>query len=69
MSYMLMLLEERKKHYACIIHKLERELGMRTKPLREAKMLALEYYGKHSELFKGITEDAMILYSVSEYIL
>jgi hypothetical protein len=60
-----MLLEERKKHYACIMHKLERELGMRATPLGEVKMLALEYYRKHPELFKGITEDVMRSYSKS----
>jgi hypothetical protein len=53
------------KYYAFLIYKFERELGMRTTPLRELKMLTLEYYRKHSELFKGITEDEMISYSVS----
>jgi hypothetical protein len=43
---------EGKKYYAWIIHKLEHELGMRTTPLSEVKMLALEYYRKHPELFK-----------------
>jgi hypothetical protein len=38
---------------------------MRTIPLREAKMLSLEYYRKHPELFKGITEDDIISYSLS----
>jgi hypothetical protein len=54
-----------RKYYALMIYKLERELGMRTRPLREVKLLALEYYRKHPELFKGITEQEMISYSVS----
>jgi hypothetical protein len=45
---------EEKKYYACQIYKLERELGMRTKPLREVKMLALEYYKENPELLKEI---------------
>jgi hypothetical protein len=56
---------ENMKYYALLIYKFERELGMRTRPLREAKMLALEYYRKYPERFKGITEDDMIAYSLS----
>ena len=53
------------KYYAALIYKFERELGMNTRPMREVKTLALEYYRKHRERFKGISEDYMISYSVS----
>jgi photosystem II reaction center protein PsbP len=43
-----------KNYHACQIYKLERELGMRTKPLREVKMLALEYYKENPELLKEV---------------
>jgi hypothetical protein len=43
-----------KNYYACQIYKLERKLGMRTPPLREVKMLALEYYKEKPELLKEI---------------
>jgi hypothetical protein len=38
---------------------------MNTTPLREVKILALEYRRKHRELYKGITEDGMIVYTVN----
>jgi hypothetical protein len=41
------------KYYALLIYKFERELGKRTRPLREVKMLALEYYRKHRERFRA----------------
>jgi hypothetical protein len=54
-----------KNYYALLIFKFELELGMNTRPMREVKMLALEYYRKHRERFKGIREDDMISYSIS----
>jgi hypothetical protein len=42
---------EGKKYYAWLIYKRERELGMRAIPLRELKMLALDFYSKNVELF------------------
>ena len=44
---------EGKKYYAWIIYKLQRELGILAIPLRELKMLALEFYRKNRELFNN----------------
>ena len=57
---------ERKKYYAWLIYKLERELGMRTTPLKEVKMLALEYYSKNHELFKQEEKGEQILKTMIE---
>ena len=45
--------EEGKKFYAWTIYKLEHELGLPSKPLRELDFLALEFYSKNPQLFKG----------------
>ena len=42
-----------KNYYALLIYKLEYELRLHTIPLRELKILALEYYRKHVELLRN----------------
>ena len=39
-----------KKHYAWLIYKLQRELGIRAIPLWEVSMLGLDFYSKNVEL-------------------
>ena len=50
-----------KKHYGWIIYKLERELGIRAIPLKEVRLLGLEFYSKNAVLFGHEVEGDKVL--------
>ena len=55
-----------KKHYAWLIYKLQRELGIRAIPLWEVRLLGLEFYSKNVEFFGDEVKGEKVLNTMIE---